>query len=88
MVVEAQPEIQFSKTGNNVSLRTLLLVGFFFILHSKEMVQGDWLFVRPMFFKKSKKKRFVVEYCDRSHFKYYLLDDVVLEFHWSREIIS
>ena len=50
-------------------------------------VQGDWLVVQPMFFKKSK-KRFVVEYRDWSHFKDYLLGDVVLEFHWSREIIT
>ena len=40
-----------------------------------------------MFLRKSK-TRFIVEYCDWSHFKDYLLDDVVLEFHWSREIIS
>ena len=39
------------------------------------------------FFKKSK-KRVIVEYCDWSHFKYYLLENVVLESHWSREIIS
>ena len=29
-----------------------------------------------------------LEYCDRSHFQDYLLDDFALEFHWSREIIS
>ena len=40
------------------------------------------------FFKKSKKKRLVVEYCDGSHFKDDLLDDFLLEFHWSREIFS
>ena len=34
------------------------------------------------------KKRFVVEYWDRSHFKDCSLDNVVLEFHCSSKIIS
>ena len=51
------------------------------------IIQGDWLITLPIFFKKSK-RRFVVEYCDWSHFKDYLSVVIVLEFHWSREIIS
>ena len=50
-------------------------------------MQSDWLVTLPMFLRKSK-TRFVVEYCDWSHFKDYLLIVIVLYFHWSREIIS
>ena len=43
---------------------------------------------KRVLFKKSKKKRFVMEYWYWSHFKDCSLDDFVFEFHWSRERIS
>ena len=42
---------------------------------------------RVFLFKKSE-KRFIIEYWYWSHFKDCLLNDFVLEFHWSRERIS
>ena len=55
--------------------------------HYDRYLQGDWLVTLPLLLRKSK-TRFVVEYCNWSHFKDYLLVVIVLEFHWSREIIS
>ena len=50
------------------------------------IIQGDWLVTLPLFLRKSK-TLFVVEYCDWSHVKDNFLVVIVLEFHWSREII-
>ena len=53
------------------------------------LIQGDWLVTLPLFLRKSKTLfLFVVEYSDWSHFKDNSLIVIVLEFHWSRKIIS
>ena len=57
------------------------------LLFLSNVIQGDWLVTLPLFSRKSK-TQFVVEYCDWSHFKDNSLVVIVLEFHWSTEIIS
>ena len=69
---------------NNAYKMTLFKL---FSKHKQDKLERDQLVTLPLFLRKSK-KRFVVEYCDWSHFKDNSLVDVVLEFHWSREIIS
>ena len=46
-----------------------------------------FLHQQTRFFFKSQ-KRFIVEYCDWSHLKGFLLEKTILEFHWFRKIIS
>ena len=50
-------------------------------------VQGLSLHCAMSFFKKSK-KRFTVKDCDWSHLKEFRLEQIILEFHWYREITS
>ena len=48
---------------------------------------GSFLHRLTWFVLKSK-KRFIVEYCDWSHLKEFSLEQITLEFHWFRKIIS
>ena len=56
---------------------------FCFVLFSND----SHTFMPVPFFLKSK-KRFIVEYCDCSHLKEFSLEQIILEFHWFRKIIS